>query len=396
MIDIVPELKLILGDQPPVPELPPQDAQRRFQLVFRRFLSVFARPEHPLALFLDDPQWLDTATLDLFEHVLTHPDVHHLLLVGAFRDNEVTPTHPLLRRLTAIRQAGTKVQDILLAPLKFSDLRQLLADTLHCAPKHAASLARLVHDKTGGNPFFAIQFLTALAEEGLLTFDHGKARWSWDLDRIQAMGFTDNVVELMLTKLNRLPVETQAALQLLACLGNATTATLNLVHGGTEEALHAALWEAVRAGLVFRHEGAYRFLHDRVQEAAYALIPPEEQEAEHLRIGRLLAARTAPEAIGETVFEIVRQLNRGVALLTSATEREWLAGLKSAGRPSAPRRQRPTARRWSIPATGGKLLAEDCWRAVPGAQLRARLPPRGSCEFLTGDTGFRPRIGSRC
>ena len=197
--------------------------------------------------------------------------------------------------------------------------------------ERAAPLARLVHDKTGGNPFFTIQFLTALAEEGLLAFDHGKACWSWDLDRIQAKGFTDNVVELMLGKLNRLPVETQAALQLLACLGNAATATLNLVHGGTEAALHAALWEAVRAGLVFRHDGAYRFLHDRVQEAAYALIPAGEQAAEHLRIGRLLAARTAPEAIEANVFEIVRQLNRGAALLTSADGTRMARRAQSAG-----------------------------------------------------------------
>ncbi|MDB5838030.1 MAG: histidine kinase, partial [Caballeronia sp.] len=327
MIDLVPELKLIIGEQPPVPELPPQQAQARFQLVLRRFIAAFARPEHPLTLFLDDLQWLDTATLDLLEHVLTQPDVHYLLLVGAYRDNEVTPTHPLMRRLAVIRQAGAPVQDILLAPLGFEDVGRLISDALHCERDRAEPLAGLVHEKTGGNPFFTIQFLTALAEEGLLTFDHGKARWSWDVDRIQAMGFTDNVVELMLGKLSRLPVETQVALQQLACLGKAATATLSVVHGGTEAALHAALWEAVRAGLVCRHEGAYRFPHDRVQEAAYALIPADEQAAEHLRIGRLLAARTAPEAIEENVFEIVRQLNRGAALLTSGEERERLAEL---------------------------------------------------------------------
>ena len=382
MIDIVPELKLILGDQPPVPELAPQDAQRRFQLVFRRFLSVFARPEHPLALFLDDLQWLDAATLDLFEHVLTHPDVRHLLLVGAFRDNEVTATHPLMRRLTSIRQAGTPVHDILLAPLKFADLRRLIADALHCELERAAPLARLVHDKTGGNPFFTIQFLTALGEEGLLAFDHGQACWSWDLDRIRAKGFTDNVVALMLSKLGRLPVEAQAALQLLACLGNATTATLNMVHGGTEAALHAALWEAVRAGLVFRHEGAYRFLHDRIQEAAYALIPAGEQEAEHLRIGRLLAARTAPETLEENVFEIVRQLNRGAALLSSVAERERLAGLNLL---AARRAKATTAYSSALVycATGEALLAEDRWERCPELSFALAFH-RAACEFLTG------------
>ena len=172
-MDLVPELKLIIGEQPPVPELPPQDAQRRFQLVFRRFIGVFARPEHPLALFLDDLQWLDAATLDLLEDLLTQPDVQHLMLIGAYRDNEVDSAHPLMRKLEAIRQAGAIVQEIVLAPLAREDLGQLIADALHCEPERAAPLAQLVHDKTAGNPFFAIQFISALAEEGLLTFDHG-------------------------------------------------------------------------------------------------------------------------------------------------------------------------------------------------------------------------------
>ena len=219
-MDLVPELKLIIGEQPPVPELPPQDAQGRFQLVFRRFIGVFARPEHPLALFLDDLQWLDAATLDLLEDLLTRPDVQHLMLIGAYRDNEVDPTHPLMRKLEAIRQAGAIVQEIVLAPLAREDLGQLIADSLHCEPERAAPLAQLIHEKTAGNPFFAIQFISALAEEALLTFDHGEARWSWDLNRIHAKGYTDNVVDLMVGKLNRLPVETQNALQQLACLGN--------------------------------------------------------------------------------------------------------------------------------------------------------------------------------
>jgi len=383
MIDLVPELKLIVGEQPPVPELPPQQAQGRFQLVLRRFIAVFARPEHPLALFLDDLQWLDAATLDLLEHVLTQPDVHYLLLVGAYRDNEVTPTHPLMRRLAVIRQAGAPVQDILLAPLGFEDVGLLISDALHCERDRAEPLAGLVHEKTGGNPFFTIQFLTALAEEGLLAFDHGKARWSWDLDRIQATGFTDNVVELMLGKLSRLPVETQVAMQQLACLGNPATATLSVVHGGTEAALHAALWEAVRAGLVFRQEGAYRFPHDRVQEAAYALIPAGEQAAEHLRIGRLLAARTAPEAIEENVFEIVRQLNRGAALLTSGEERERLAELNLlAGKRAGAATDYTSALVYC--AAGEALLADDRWERRHELSFALAFH-RAECEFLTGD-----------
>src|SRR5580692_1019672 len=230
IVDLVPELKLIIGEQPPVPELPPQDAQGRFQLVFRRFIGVFTR-EHPLAVFLDDLQWLDAATLDLMEDLLTRPDVKHLMLIGAYRDNEVNPTHPLMRKLEAIRQAGAIAQDIVLAPLAREDLRQLVADSLHCEPERAKPLAQLIHDKTAGNPFFAIQFFSALAEENLLTFDHAERRWSWDLNRIRAKGYADNVVDLMVAKLNRLPIETVNALKRLACLGNsAEFALLALVY----------------------------------------------------------------------------------------------------------------------------------------------------------------------
>src|SRR5205823_10759484 len=182
------------------------------------------------------------------------------------------------------------------------------ADTLHCESERAAPLAQLVHEKTAGNPFFAIQFISALDEEGLLTFDHSHARWSWDLNRIHAKGYTDNVVDLMVGKLNRLPVETQKALQQLACLGNRAESTLlALIHEDAKGDMHGALWEAVRTGLVFRSEGAYRFLHDRVQEAAYALVPAELRAAAHLRIGRLLAAHTPPEQREEVIFEIVNQ-----------------------------------------------------------------------------------------
>src|ERR1700682_2996449 len=184
IVNLVPELELVIGKQPPVTDPPPQDVQSRFQMVFRRFLGVFARKEHPLALFLDDLQWLDAATLDLLEHLVTHPEVRHLLLVGAYRDNEVGPAHPLLRTLGSIRAVDARVQEIVLAPLGLDDVGELVANSLHCGLERAIPLARLVHEKTGGNPFFAIQFISALAEEGLLRFDHDAARWHWELDRI--------------------------------------------------------------------------------------------------------------------------------------------------------------------------------------------------------------------
>jgi PAS domain S-box-containing protein len=363
IVDLVPELKLIIGDQPPVPVLPPQDAQRRFQLVFRRFISVFARPEHPLALFLDDLQWLDAATLDVLEDLLTQPDVRHLMLIGAYRDNEVDSSHPLMRKLQAIRRAGAAVQEIVLAPLAREDLEQLIGDSLRCEPARAASLARLLHEKTAGNPFFAIQFLSSLAEEGLLNFDHREARWCWDFERIHAKGYTDSVADLMVGKLHRLPAETQRSLQQLACLGNsADFALLTTVYELSEDEMHSNLQEAVRAGLVLLSEGAYRFLHDRVQEAAYSLIPENSRAAAHLRIGRLLLSYTRPEKREEAIFEIVNQLNRGSHLITSTEERKRLAELNLiAGRRA--KNSTAYASALSYLSAARRLLTEESWDA---------------------------------
>jgi predicted ATPase/signal transduction histidine kinase len=361
IVNLVAELELIIGEQPPIPDLPPQDAQNRFHLVFRRFLSVFARPEHPLALFLDDLQWLDAATLDLLEDLLTQPDVRHLMLIGAYRDNEVNSVHPLMRKLEAIRKAGAIAQEMILSPLGHDDLGQLIADSLHCEPERAAPLAQLVHEKTAGNPFFVIQFVAALAEEELLTFDHDTAGWIWDLKRIHAKGYTDNVVDLMVSKLTRLPAKTQQALKQLGCMGNsAEFATLAMVFRDSLKEMHDDLWEAVRAGLVFRTEDSYRFLHDRVQEAAYSLIPKAERGAAHFRIGRLLASCTAPGQIEEKIFEIVNQFNRGSHLITSAEERNLVAELNLiAGR----RAKASTAYASALTylSAGRALLTEESW-----------------------------------
>src|SRR5882724_7733939 len=219
IINLIPELEFIIGKQPPVPDLPPQDARNRFQLVFRRFLCAFARPEHPLALFLDDLQWLDAATLELLERLITDPDVRHLMLVGAYRDNEVSSSHPLTRTLGAIHKAGARMQEIVLSPLGLDDVGRLVSDALHCEGDSGHPLAQLVHEKTGGNPFFSIQLLTTLAEEGLLRFDPNAAAWIWDLARIRAKGYPDNVVYLLVGKVKRLSGATQTALQQLACLG---------------------------------------------------------------------------------------------------------------------------------------------------------------------------------
>ncbi|QCP52825.1 PAS domain S-box protein [Trinickia violacea] len=383
MTDLIPELKLIIGEPPPVLALEPKLAQRRFMLVFRRFISVFARAEHPLALFLDDLQWLDAATLDLLEDLLTHPDLRHLMLVGAYRDNEVDATHPLTRKLQAIKNAGGWIHEITLAPLACEHVNQLIAEALHSEPARIAPLAQLVHDKTGGNPFFVIQFLHALAVEDLLTFDHDAGQWCWDPGRIHAKGYTDNVVDLMVGKLSRLPAGTRHALQQLAYLGNvAGITTLSTVLGIPEAQVHAALWEATRQELVERLEGHYRFGHDRVHEAAYSLIPDASRAAAHLRTGRLLAARTPPKKREEAIFEIVGQLNRGAALITEEGEREQLAGFNLlAGRRAKASTAYASALTYLI--TGAELLNDECWERRHELIFALELN-RAECEFLTG------------
>ena len=384
MVNLIPELGLIIGEQPPVPRLPPQEGQNRFQRVFRRFLGVFARPEHPLALFLDDLQWLDTATLELLEHLATHPEVRHLLLVGAYRDNEVGPSHPLRPILAAIRNAGGSVQETVLSPLLPEDVEQLVAETLHCGREAARPLASLVHDKTDGNPFFAIQFLTALADEDLLWFDRGCDAWSWDVSRILAKDFTENVADLMAAKLTRLSDDTRNALGLLACLGNvASSVTLALVRGGSEDQVHADLWEAVLAGLVFRVNSAYRFLHDRVQEAAYMLIPEGDRPPTHLQIGRILAAQTRPEELEEHIFDIVNHLNRGTDLIREPEERERLVALnRMAGSRAKNSTAYASARNYLAQATA--LLAPDVWQQRHEETFDLFLL-LSECEYLAGN-----------
>jgi PAS domain S-box-containing protein len=384
MVNLVPELELVIAKQPPVADLPPQDAQNRFQMVFRRFLAVFARKEHPLTLFLDDLQWLDAATLDLLEDLATQPDVRHLMLVGAYRDNEVSPSHPLLRTLEAIRKAGVRVHEIVLAPLGLDDVGQLAADAMRCESERVRPLAQLVLEKTGGNPFFTIQFITALAEEGLLVFDPVKRGWQWQMDRIRAKSYADNVVDLMAGKLKRFSGTGQEVLKQLACLGNAApTAYLALVRGTTEEAIHADLWDAVHAGLVFREDRAYRFLHDCIQQAAYSLIADEQRAEVHLRIGRALLASMREEELTEHLFELANQFNRGAARLIDRYEKPQVAAINlRAGQKAKASAAFESACVYL--ASGMALLDERDWNRHYESMFSLRLE-RAECEFLTGN-----------
>jgi PAS domain S-box-containing protein len=384
IINLIPEVEFLIGKQPPVPDLPPQDAQNRFQLVFRRFLGAFARLEHPLALFLDDLQWLDAATLELLERLITDRDVRHLMLVGAYRDNEVGSSHPLMRTLESIRKTGLRMQEIVLAPLVLDDVGRLIADALHCERDVAYPLAQLVHEKTGGNPFFAIQFVTALAQEGLLAFDSVALAWQWEIDHIRAKNYTDNVVDLMAGKLRRLSAPTQEALKQLACLGSfAEIATLTLVHGETKEAMHAALWEAVHAGLVLRLESAYKFLHDRIQQAAYSLIRKEHRAEVHLRIGRALLANMTADGLAEHLFDVANQLNRGTALLIDRDEKVQVATIDlRAGRKA--KASAAYASACAYFAAGMALLDERDWSSQYELTFSLWLE-RAECELLSGN-----------
>jgi PAS domain S-box-containing protein len=380
IVNLIPEMDLLIGKQSPVPDLAPQDAQNRFQVVFRRLIGAFARPEHPLALFLDDLQWLDAATLMLLADLVTRHEVGSLLLVGAYRDNEVGPTHPLMQTLTAIREAGTPVHDIILAPLSLEEVSRLVTDTLHCEAERAEPLALLVHEKTGGNPFFAIQFLMMLGDEQLLTYDSQGAEWTWDVHSIRAKGYTDNVVDLMVGRLNRLGDQTREALKELACLGNAVeVTTLMVLHGQSEQAAHSGLREAVRAGLVFHQDGGYKFLHDRIQQAAYSLIPEMDRAATHLRIGRALLAGMTPDDLDQHLFDVANQFNRSISLVVNGDEKARVAEINlRAGRKAKASAAHASASVYL--AAGMALLDEEDWSGRYELTFSLWLE-RAECEF---------------
>ncbi|WP_437586188.1 AAA family ATPase [Sorangium sp. So ce1000] len=358
LTDMLPELALLLGPQPPVPELPPAEAQSRLLATLQRFVAACARKDHPVALFLDDLQWADAASLLLLEQLATQESAH-LLLIGAYRDNEVGPAHPLRLTLAEARKRGAVLSDIVLAPLSAAHVGALIAEAVHAPESHVEPLARLVYEKTAGNPFFVLQFLIALHDEGLLRFDADEGAWRWDIAAIRDKGFTDNVVALMVGKLERLSVPTRDALKLAACLGGSVDLdTLAIVARRPAEALRPALEEAVREGLLLRRNSAYRFLHDRVQQAAYSLIPAGQLAEAHLGIGQLLLKARRVDEREDALFDTVGHLNRGAALLRSQAERDELAALNlRAGRKAKAAAAYQSAA--ALFAAGMALLAHD-------------------------------------
>jgi predicted ATPase/signal transduction histidine kinase len=361
MVNMIPELALVIGEQPPVPKVDAQAAHARFDLAFRSLLGVFATPEHPLVLFIDDLQWLDAATLELLERLVTRTDARHLMFIGAYRDNEVGEAHPLSRTLSVIRGSGAEVVEITLGPLKVDHLAQLCAGALLTDVAHTRALADLVHNKTAGNPFFAVQFITELAEEGLFAFDADRLAWKWDIARIRAKGITDNVADLMSARLRRLPANTRDALRQLACMGNgAEIRTVALVRESSEDQVRVAMRDAVEAGLVVHVSDSFNFVHDRVQEAAYAMIPQVARAAAHLRIGKVLLSLTPAGELEENIFEIVNQFDRAGSAFETPADRESAAALYL----MAGKRAKASSAYASAQAyfrTGLALLGGDSW-----------------------------------
>ncbi|MCT7957552.1 AAA family ATPase [Laspinema palackyanum] len=353
IVEVIPEIELIIGQQPKVPELGPNESQNRFNLVFQNFIKVFTQPEHPLALFIDDLQWADGASLKLMQLLMAGRSPG-LFLIGAYRDNEVSAAHPLMLTLDEIAKTGAIVQRIALAPLDLETIAQLIGDTLNCDLKTINALAELIQVKTGGNPFFMNEFLKSLYTEGLLAFEVNTLSWQWDLEQIQAQGFTDNVVELMVGKIQKLPEETQEILKIAACIGNEfNLENVGLILNQTSADMAPHLYPAVAENLLnplgnmgdvalvvaeaeflsldFPSNSLqslpYKFVHDRVQQAAYFLIEDSQKAGFHQKIGQILLENTPEDKREEKIFDIVNQLNLGSSLIAEHSAEPHLAQL---------------------------------------------------------------------
>jgi len=389
IIEVIPEVELIIGKQPPLPELSPAESQNRFNLVFQNFIRAFCAKEHPLVIFLDDLQWADSATLKLIELMMTDTDTQYLFLIGAYRDNEVNPTHPLMITLEGLRNLGATVNFITLAPLNSKHINQLIADTLHSDTSSVKPLAELVVHKTGGNPFFVYEFLKTLYAENLITFDFERHGWQWDISTIEAQEITDNVVELMIGKLKKLPPVTQQVLRLAACVGaDFDLNTLSIISEKSTSEVFTDLTAAVQSGLILPISGLdeelliqnHKFLHDRVQQAAYSLIDEKHKQEIHLKVGRLLLNKFEKHELEERIFDIVNHLNKGQSLLDDKGEKEQLARLNLiAGRKA----KLSSAYQPALYITNGiKLLPHNSWEEDYHRTFLYHLE-KGEIEYLT-------------
>ncbi|MDI1446384.1 AAA family ATPase [Polyangium sp. 6x1] len=407
LTDLVPELGLILGALPRAPELPPDQAKNRFELTLLDFLHVFASPAHPLVLFLDDLQWMDPASRRLLQMLVMDGFSQHMLIIGAYRDGEVEAGHPLLAMITEIEGTGFRPAHIRLGPLEPDMVQRLVADTLTADPAEVAELSALVYEKTQGNPFFAHQFLVTLNERDLLRFDASAGAWTWEVETIRTANVTDNVVELLIEGMHRLPAATQDVLLRAACIGHSFDfATLLIIADKPSRDVATALWEAMKAGLIVSLDGDYRYLedglggaeagasagrfdvryqfvHDRVHQAAAELLPEDQRQRLHLTIGRLLRRRTEGEPRDEHLLDLVHHLNLGASLMDEHAERLDLARLNLR---AASRAKQSTAYHaaGAVARAGITLLREGDWDEHYDLCFSLHLVA-GKCAYLRGD-----------
>ncbi|KAI9131352.1 ATP-binding sensor histidine kinase [Acaryochloris sp. CCMEE 5410] len=356
IIDQIPEIELIIGSQPEVPELGTIEAQNRFNQIFQSFIRVFSQAEHPLVIFLDDLQWADFASLKFIERVLLNPNNHHLLLIGAYRDNEVNAIHPLAQLISSTNNKTTKATNIYLKPLQLNAVHQLVLETLHSDPDDSILLSELVYNKSGGNPFYLNQLLLALYHEKCIYFNYQEEKWVWNIQKIQSVKISDfSIIDLIIKSIEELPAETQRILRFAACIGNNfNLKTLSIISKKSMHDTARELWHALQKGLVLPLDKNYKiplvsmsrkseiedninyqFLHDRVQQSVYSLIPSEKRKRFHLNIGEILLNKRAEiEKYNDNdIFDIVNQMNFGIDLLISQSQRTQLAYLnQSAGK----------------------------------------------------------------
>ncbi len=395
IVDLVPELSLIIGECPPVAELPPAEARNRFQLLFVSFVQVFASAEHPLVIFMDDLQWSDGPTLNLIQRLVTARELNHLFVIGAYRADHVNASHPLRVTLGEIEKVRG-LFELALTPLDQDAVADLLSDTLHCGVERALPLSRLLYERARGNPFFINELLKRLNEERVIDFDPEVGRWDWDLSAVRRTEVADNVVDFMVASLRRLPEETQTSMQLAACIGSSfDLETLSIISERAMEATALGLTEALERGLIAPLDDAYtlvgmrasvnptyEFQHDRVQQAAYALIDPELKRVVHLSIGRLILEHRTEEEIERRLIEIVGHLNAGRALIEEPSARRELAELNLRAGVLA---QRSSAYDSALEllTIGHELLPADAWQSEYGLMAGIGRALQ-QCAYLTG------------
>lgn len=381
--ELIPALLSLTGTPAAPTPLPPAESERRFHIAFAQLVLALASRSHPLLLFLDDLQWADVATLKLLESLAGADDERCVLIVGAYRDHEVRVGDPLWQSIQTLERGATRVAQLQLAPIAESDVAQLIADTLHAGLDEVSELAALCYDKTRGNPFFLGQFLRGLHEQGDVRYDRGSGRWRWDLERIRGRQMTDNVISLLLTKLVTLPEATRDLLARAAHLGGRFDQRV-LMAVGERDARETAevLWPALKSGLLvplnedYKYVGSperlrgarYRFLHDRVQQAAHELIVEAERPVWRAQLGRLLLAASSEAELEDRLFIILESLNAGAAELFDPAQRAQLCALNLRG---GLRAKSSSAHEVAISflSQAERLLPVDAWVQDPDRTL---------------------------